>query len=240
MGFFTSLSYFLPRKPPVVTPSDLKQFIERVADTGLLADKGILSLQMKFGDAIDQDYEDTLAAEPVTPEATLVLYGHYPWDVDCHAEGLKEIVHALGDSRGTIYRAHVMLGTITDAVRGSLARDPCAENELGCWLDDCSLYLGPIAVGGLVTEHVIAGPVGVSLSGNGYPFPWSSRDLVNRARTNPQILELEHLCNTFWPVEPGFSVEELRQRMEGEEWAEFIIIPEEATEMTWLWGVQET
>src|SRR5689334_18852523 len=117
MGFYTGLVFYRPVAPPVVSCADLARWIVKVAATGTLRGGDDLSLQVKFGDAVDQDDEDDI------------------FDLDCEIDSRKfqtseEMTQLLAARSETIYRAFVSLDRLRDDVVQPITRVNSRENEI--------------------------------------------------------------------------------------------------------------
>ena len=67
MGFFSSLVYYRPTQPPIVRPESLLAFVQGFADCEVTSERSALgcSLEVKFGNAIDQDDVPSMWDAPV-------------------------------------------------------------------------------------------------------------------------------------------------------------------------------
>lgn len=237
MSFFTTLEFYRPTKPPVITGESLAHFIRsfeglKVSDAG----QGI-SLKLKFGDAIDQDEQPTTWDEPVNDVVSVSK--EIEWDMQRGFRSSAEVAEALTPAEQPIYRAFVRLGSATADVCQQVNRKNSLENRIDLALDSWALEIEPIVSGSLACEeHFVVGWISVSLSGYGYLFPWKFCDLIERAEGHAGIRQVTDLCKATWPVPaiPPTRSQIDGRRLMGELW------PYSRPElpMDWYWGLCET
>jgi hypothetical protein len=237
MSFYTGLVYYRPCAPPPVTADDLSRFIARIRDTGTLADSGFGSLNVKFGQSIDQDDERTYWEEPTVPG--IFELHEIEWDL-CRRDRptVEQIIASLASDQRRVYRAHVGLGMPIDDVRLPITRKNSPENKINFFPDKLSIAIGPIEcfrLGSDCLHHV--GWIGVSLSGGGYLYPWTFRELVKRAEASPAIQRIMEACRAHWPVpaeppEPRFVAAR-------KEFSDFWPYDDVDRPWDWYWGLQE-
>ena len=236
MSFFTSLLFYRPTKPPIVTGSGLAEFIARMSRLGLWTGSGLIQLSLKFGKAIDHDEKPSHWVEYV---GSIGTFKEIDWDLEESFDSVQEIVTALKTARQAIYRCHLMLGNASDEVSNNLSRVASPENKIDLSLDGWSLELGPITLGNLSDDQIFsAGWMGIGISGPGYLYPWSTSQLVDRAESLPVLQSLATLCRATWPVspeKPNLRVRRIRAKYEG-----FWPYCDPAMPWDWYWGVNET
>jgi hypothetical protein len=238
MSFYTNLIFYRPRKPPIVTGGDLAEFISGIKNVGVLDDSSDLNLQIKYGQAIDQD---DLAADWDEPTESpyICTFGEIDWDDQQSSDSVEKLIATLSGDQRAIYRCYVGLGGATEEIIDHLKRVNSPENDTDLWLTGCSFELGPIELSSLEsTEIVQAGWIGVSLHGYGYLWPWSLRDLVNRAEAHPGLQALTALCRATWPVprrKPDRATRDLRAKH-----ADVWPYEDTSLEWDWYWGVAES
>lgn len=128
---------------------------------------------------------------------------------------------------------------VVDEIFEALTRPPSSENEvpLGlCWLD---LELGPIDTFKLSSSRSwVVGWISVSLSGNGYLYPWKLKELVQRAEGSAKLQGLLQVCRRTWPVKaerPGLLTLLRRARMK-DLWPYDTL----SRRWDWYWGLAES
>jgi hypothetical protein len=238
MSFYTSVTYYRPTDPPPVTAAELADFIGQIRGTNLLKTTGTPCLKIKFGEAIDQDSRDTTWEEPIGRNMSVMR--EIAWDVHLpKPASLDEMISLIEDDQRRIYRAFVSLPDPVNALLEPITRENSPENEVNFYPASLSLEFGPVRVGTLATEsRPEVGWVGVDLSGSGYLYPWTVREIVDRAQHSSAIQCIMQVCRSFWPVpsqRPPKSI--VRQRTEMRE-----LWPYDDYEMPWdwYWGVSET
>jgi len=239
MAFFTSLFCYRPTAPPLVTGLDLAAFVRAFHDLHLTkAPYSPLTCQLKFGRSIDQDENASSWLKWLLPPV-ISTTEEIAWDVSDPALSLPQLAERLTNHTQPIYRCYLDLGPAAGEIIGNLARVHSPENEIDLCLDEWSLEFGPIdtcQLGGDVAFRV--GWIKVGIAGNGYLYPWSFRDLVERAERVAGMCELLNLCKRLWPVEskpPTRKQVKGRKRM-GELWP----YPRLDLPLDWYWGLQET
>jgi hypothetical protein len=220
----------------VITGASLAEFLLSFEHLQVSKTPGSVSANVKFGKAIDTDEKPTVWEEPVNEYVSVTQ--SLQWDLEIKRESLGALASAIGKHNKTIYRAFIQLGAVVSPICRSLTRMPSPENKLGLTLDSWSLEIGPIMSGSLESEQpFFVGWISLSLSGNGYLFPWTFAELFQRATVNPAIQQVTELCKATWPVEakrPDRRIQKFRQQM-GELW------PYAETDLPWdwYWGVSE-
>jgi hypothetical protein len=238
MSFFTDLIFYRPRPAPVVTGDDLARFTSRLWDTGTLTARGLRLLKVKFGSSVDQDDRPTewYEEEP----SGIVIPHEIEWDIDVpNPPDVAGIIRALSGDERRIYRALVMLGQPTDGLLDPITREASPENEIGFHPDTLSVELGPIEICNLASDQPIhCGCIGVAVSGNGYLFPWTLRDVISRLETSSEAQRICEACRSEWPVQPDPPEKRIRalRRRFPDLW------PYDNVDKPWdwYWGVAES
>jgi len=241
MAFFTALSLYRPTKPPIVTGCDLAKFVEAFRDLCVSANVASISVQLKFGEAIDRDEHPTWTEEKIEGKthATLSVLHEIGWDVDSSCESLSRMRDTLIRHPKPIYRAFLSLGAATNDIIEHLSRRNSPENPHDLSLDAWGLELGPYEVCDLGADNsYLVGWMDLGISGYGYLYPWTFRDLIQRAEELPQLIRLRELCRTTWPVAPQLPdsrKKRLRKQM-GSLWPyDDLTKPSD-----WFWGLNES
>lgn len=220
MGAFTTLRFYRPTKPPVVTGRSLTAFVEAFRTLGLVEDDGS-SFCLKFGESIDRDNLPVSEEIPLDGHGILWTDQEIAWDVSDDARSLSELAQRISRFDSSIYRAQVRLGGATNVVWDRLHYDSSADGTYrGLELDTWSLVLEPIMLVNLgddCPDHV--GWISIDLAGYGCLAPRSLNMLMARAETLDGIQELERLCRSLWPIQSKGSSD---------------------SNHDWSWGVCET
>jgi hypothetical protein len=237
MSFYTSLIFYRPRKPPPLRAADLASFIDAIRKKNLLTRHGSRSLSVKFGKSIDQDDKGTTWEEEIT--SGLSVTHEINWDIQLSNPSLQQIIDCLKGDRRRIYRAYVALGGPIAEILRPITRSGSADNKIDFCPDGLAIEVGPIELCSLsLSAPVLAGWISVDLSGAGYLFPWSVRELVERAEGSRAIRPVTDLCRTFFPVPPKPPPKRVidARRQIGELWP----YEDLAKPWNWYWGVRET
>ena len=240
MGFYTSLVYYRPRDPPLVTTENLAEFISRLSQTKAIhEDDSAGSVEVKFGNSINQDPNPTFWLEESGFSPQLSFPRSIEYDLVSGPRcGLSGIVETLKSTTGTIYRADVDLGRLSDDVLRDIERSPSVENEepfLPQWVN---FSIGPVDCGTYNEEGILVGWMELTLSGQGRLYPWSFRDIFTRLEASGEVQELMSICCDQWPVqssEPEESVVSARRECQS-------IWPydEFNRPWDWYWGIHES
>jgi hypothetical protein len=234
MSFHTTLMFYRPRRPPIITGDSLAAFVEGFARTHLSKGKPSLGFRLKFGAAIDQDEKPTIWDEPLSK--LIFESREIDWDIVEQCKSLSEAALKLGRHPGTIYRAWLDLGDAIPDLRELLFRPSGPENDRWLGLESWSMQIEPIESCGQGSESIfVVGWIGVNLSGYGYLYPWTFNDLFRRVNQHPRIPELMELCRKTWPVDPDYlddRTQDLRRQM-GELWP----YPDLDRRWDWYWGL---
>lgn len=244
MSSYTSLLYYSPLAPAKLKTGDLAVFVDAFSRLGV-TDAGLIYFHVKFGTSVRQD--DRPASWMEESEGAGYIIGrlaHLDWDLDEKKECLSEVASALRNHDQQVYRADLSLGTASAAVIGAVSRDEMPENKSPLCLWDWRLSIGPVQLGTLQVDGIVddrdlvAGWMALSLSGQGYMYPWTSQDLVRRAQDQSGIRAAMELCRSTWPVpskRPGF-LERRRRRKMRDCWP----YAEVNQPLDWFWGVSES
>lgn len=236
MGFFTTLHFYRPSNPPVITGLILAEFLRAFSSLQASDGKRSLATDVKFGKAIDQDEKPTTWEAPTsTPGVT--TYEGIEWDLSINCQSLDEQATALAQHDRPIYRASLQIGTVTNY--HSLQRLNSPDNEVDLTLSSWSLEIGPVMSSGLESDTpFFVGWISVNISGYGYLFPWTPAELVERADAHPGVRRVMELCRATWPVKaepPTRRQLDVRRQM-GDLWPyKQIDVP-----WDWYWGIQES
>jgi hypothetical protein len=218
MSFYTSLVFYRPTDPPVIKARELADFVTELVDKGLLAQQYELSIEVKYGNTVDQDGRHT-SWEETTNDNVSVLQ-EIDWDVKhTGLRSIQDVIDPVLNNKESIYRAFVVLGNATNDVYEPVTRAPSPENKIGFCPAQVSVSIGPIELYDLSSEtSIFVGWIGLRLSGNGYLYPWTFSDVLSRIEESESLQIIMDTCRRFWPVPPT-SVEK---------------------PIDWVWGLQES
>jgi hypothetical protein len=164
MSFYTSLQFYRPTRPPRLTGESLARFVAAFAGLRVAEDDGPLTVEVKFGEAIDQDDRPSAWDEPVYE--TISVVREIEWDVEVQCASSREVPDALEGYDRPLYRALIQLGKATTDIRRHMGRVGSPENEVDLRLTDWSLEIGPMASFDLGSEDLFqVGWISVGLSG---------------------------------------------------------------------------
>lgn len=252
MSFYTSLSFYRPTPPPRVTGRAFAGFLAALREAGAFDERpGGDTIKVKFGRSIDQDEKGTSIEKPVWGCPGMYEVRDIKWDIGRH-QTLDETLAMLAADDRTIYRAFAFVGVLKPPIMEHLQTprpDGSGQFNLNLW--DTSVSLGPATVCSMDAEaYFKVGWMRVGLSGNGYLYPWTPRDLTDRAAALPALGQLADACRRTFPVDPAYAgplfgrtrIADLfrakmyaRRRM-GDLWPfDRLDVPPD-----WYWGVEET
>jgi hypothetical protein len=233
MGFYTSLIFYRPRPAPLVNGPSLAAFVRRFFELDVAQSRCALTQQFACGERIDQDDSPLDVTEPTEVEG-IYISREREWDVNEDAHPRDELPKLLDSLDQNMYRAYCSLGSSVRSIREQLGRIDSPENDEDFVPDSWSFMIGPIT-SGEDGEFMIAW-MALSLSGNGYLYPWTMRDVLQRIERIPAMQRVMSLCRETWPVEPekpAKRIIEARKAM-GKYW------PYERADLPWdwFWGYQ--
>jgi len=238
MSFFTTIHFYRPGPALVISTAQLADFMERVAETGITTCEPS-SLHLKYGKCIDKDMKPSYWWEPVNETGVISFGRSVRWNIDRYDLDFQSSLSILRNHDKSVYRALIDVGALADHIIAALSRDPGPENERGLYPDSLSIELGPTTISDPNEEpEYLVGWMSINLSGNGYLFPWTHRDLIIRLNACHEVQRLMSLCRETWPVEPLIpspDVIALRKEM-GELWGG----DDYDAPADWRWGIQES
>jgi len=202
MSFYTSLNYFRPQPPPRVTTRELAAVIQKIYATGAFTSHMLSGIRVKFGRSIDKDARGTIEEIPTgTPGVYSVR--SIEFDINHDGKSCPAMIAELNQSDSLIYRAEVQFGSVKKPISSLFTRTGSPENSVELCLWDFALHFGPVYAGMLgedKSRHV--GWMGLSLSGNGYLFPWKRAEVLKRAEHSAELQQLAQICSDAWPIDP--------------------------------------
>jgi len=212
MSFFSSLALVYPGKPPRMTVAQLDQFASELRGHVGVEPDAEITLQLKYGDRIDQDYEPTVSMQ--SDESGTIAYPiEFEWDGEWQwKDGPSKPASVLG-GRNWIHRAYMELGWLTSETSRHLSREHESDHSCGFWPDSLSIAIDPFcpAVLGEDEEVLCVGFIAVRFSGNGY-FTWGAewQEYAAQYRQAPPVQEALRIARKHFPVTNG----EIRYRVE--------------------------
>lgn len=236
MSFYSSLLFYRPGPPPIVSGKGLAAFL-RAFEVLKVSDVSYpRTLEVRFDGPIDKDEKPASWGELVEPG--LYESREIEWDLRVQCRSIGEMAVAIGSDRRPIYRAELDLGNPLASIFESLAVDS-PENAHGFAPDTWGMTTGPTECHDLGGEtSLFVGWMNVRLHGNGYLYPCTLAELVARAQSNPDLARVTDLCRETWPVDMGLVTERhaAMRKQAGELW------PYPSLDMAWdwYWGLQES
>jgi hypothetical protein len=105
------------------------------------------------------------------------------WDAEYSPKSSVESLSYLrSHGSKTVHRALINFGAVTDDALARLQREPGPENEIGLYPYDVGLQIGPVEVEPDSDDEglVQIGWATITISGNGYCYPWTHQELIDR------------------------------------------------------------
>src|SRR3954470_19366487 len=93
MPFYTTLHYYRPTEPPRITGDSLAEFVADFEGLKVTEVDGPLTIQVKFGESIDQDERSAEWQEPVYE--TISVVREIDWDLEVQCPSLRAVADAL-------------------------------------------------------------------------------------------------------------------------------------------------
>jgi hypothetical protein len=181
-----------------VTGRGLAAFLERFFEMGLAVEERGMVVKVRFGEAVDQDDR---GMQEVEWEGVLGVPREIEWDIDTRCETHAEMVALLregGREGRLIYRAFLMLGAMSDSLPKHLDRMAAEGEDRHLYLDSWSLTIGPVEGGTMDEEAERVGWMAVSMSGNGYLYPWGREALTRHLEGHAGVAKMMALCRETW------------------------------------------
>lgn len=240
MGFYTSLTYYRPGKPPVVSTSDLARLLVRIQETRLTGDCGFMDVSLKYGPAINRNSLPSVLWQPILDAGRVLLLRsrEIKWDLSSRFTSLDAIIEALQQTNRSIYRCRLGLGLVVEDVRPAIFRLNSPENSYDFTPGELSLEIGPIENGLMASDHIQVGWMSLNLHGYGYLYPWSSQQAIERVLSVPEIRLMMAAARESFPVAPKTldrKVIATRRKL----WLAWPYESIDDVPYDWCWGVRE-
>jgi hypothetical protein len=233
MSFYTSIKYYRPGRPPQVTCDQFARFVSALCDTRAFGTDAsdLRSLMVRLGDRIKRDRLGILSDSQKCPCDIELEYA---------PRELQEIIDCLAGDDRSIYRAWVSLGEPINEVTNPIRHSGHPENEEGFCPDALSVGIGPVELAHLDSHRGwLVGWISLDISSQGYLFPWTFREVVEKLEAIPAVQRLMKVCRELWPVPPDPPPPELvEQRRQNADY----LWPYDDLEkpMDWYWGLHES
>lgn len=180
MGFHTTLQIAYPGDPGTVRVASLLKLMEGVLPF-CRSDATWQSVSLKFGGNPSSTQRPFFWWIPTT--VTGISVSKSDWDAEHSPKSSDETLSYLRSHESrTVHRALVNFGAVTDETLARLQREPGPENEIGLYPYDVGLEVGPVDVepDSDDEELVQIGWAAITISGNGYCYPWTHQELIDR------------------------------------------------------------
>ncbi|MEL6497251.1 MAG: hypothetical protein AAFZ67_08015 [Planctomycetota bacterium] len=249
MGFYSSLKFYLPfTKPPRITGPSLVEFIRGF--NALEVNPRFRRTHAKLipGFAIDRDVREMTTYEPYLARGSVFLskLRRQPGIIEVgkirEQMPYEQYLDGIAAINKPIYRFFTSLGGTSRELSHRLTK-PSDDNEEVFTPDSWSLEIGPVRIGTPETAdaiddalgHEFAGWIAISISGNGYAFPRTHRQVVDEMTAEPELRAVADHVRSFWPIAdpiPSKELIKLRQVM-GDAYTGDSC----EARADWLWGV---
>ncbi len=201
MAFYSSLTLFYPGAPPIVSVAELRKFATLLRKEIGVEQQSSGTLNLKWGERIDSDYEDT--NQTVWHESGVIgVPQDYPWDIEANESLWDDIWNDVSDDSRTVYRAYVSLGDLTNEASKALSAHGDSSKNSNVLLDCASIEINPVCPRTLAAEELTCtGLFEVNFSGYGY-FSWR-RDFSEYATQYESALPVsatKKICRKMFPV----------------------------------------
>jgi hypothetical protein len=236
MSLFSSLVFLYPGPPPVITVGDLRAFADRLQGAGLTRPSRFTALELKFGEAIDSDYEDTMPMVRNKAGNSGMLL-RYPWDYEARDKDWADLWPAYDLAEKRLYRAYLSIGSLEPAVSKALTAMASPETTHEFFApDQLSLQIGPAMPSTLETEEPICfSLLSVRLSGNGF-LTWQPLAAYwDAIRSSLPVATISQICRDSFPAPEFEELNELREDI-----GPLFLNDEGYTAGDWIISVSET
>lgn len=235
MSFYSSLFYYRPGPPALVTTENLAAYLRAFEKLEIseISHPELIQLRFRRATDVDQDRPWGQANEPGTLDESNI-----DWDVNEATDSLTQMAVRVAGASRIIHRASINLGMPKHSIFQTLMVDT-PENLNGFAPDTWTLEIGPVESFALDSDRFFfVGWVAIRLHGNGYFFPRTLAEMAGRAEQNADLQRVMELCRSTWPVEG--KVPDRRQiqarRAIGELWP----YPTLERPWDWYWGGYES
>lgn len=249
MSFYTSLRFYRPTPPPLITGPVLARFVADLLDSGAFVHEHDNALSVKFGQSIDQDEKDTASEEPIPDLPGVFKLHEIEWDIRVRTSAC-EVLQLLSAHDRPIYRAFMSLGRVSDAIVKALQTPRPDDQQPNLWLTGASLEVGPIHVSEMSKGPFAVGWISAGFGGNGYLWPWTARDLTDRAVALDALKPMTEICRTHFPVHLGYRGDGFRRGRLGGMFSRKSYVRRRMGDLwpfdrldepwDWYWGVSES
>ena len=236
MSFFSSLIFLYPGPPPPMTLGMLRDFANRLKDSGLTRHSRLTALDLKFGKPIDSDYEDTMPME-WNDAGTTGRFLKYPWDYESRDNEWLELWPSPERNDELIYRAYLSIGSLEKDVSKALTAMASHETTYEFIApDQLSLEIGPALPSTMETEEPICFSLfSVRFSGNGF-FTWQPLSAYwDSIHFTSPVSTIMNICRDAFPAREFAKLDDLKDDI-----GELFLNYEGYTPGDWIVSVSET
>jgi hypothetical protein len=201
MSFYSSLTLFYPGTPPSISGVSWRRFAGALRSEIGIRRESNCTLHLKWGERIDQDYDDANAIE-WDHSGVIGTTRDYPWDIEINNQPWESLWQAALADDGKLYRSYLSLGQLTPDASQSIGAAHASDVASYFAPDYAAISANPVCPVTLDSEEMCcAGLVEVSFSGYG-SFSWSGpfADYASQYREAPPVVAARKICRQFFPV----------------------------------------
>jgi hypothetical protein len=202
MSFFSSLALFYPGVPPLMTASQLCDFAEALRAVSGVNEESEITLELKCGERMDQDYESTTSID-WDSSGILGTYNAFEWDGEWQWGRGEPRPPELTANPQMVYRSYMRAGWLLPEACEQLRRQDEKDSTCGFWPDSLCISVDPFCPKCLGDDDdlLCVGLIAVTFSGNGYfswGVPWSA--YAEQYMAAGPVREAMRIARSHFPV----------------------------------------
>ena len=219
MSFCTSLKFYRPGRPVRISTLDVAAFVSDLYASEIVEPALHAPVNLEFRREKGVDSDPVIANLDTSASTTVVR---------CLQARDREII-----------RGFFGIGALRDDVADSISRIGSPDNSVDFTPYSLSFEIGPVEMFSLATDKSAkVGSMAMCVTGDGYLWPWTFPETVQKVAASRQIAELTELCRSHWPLpaRPARWLSTRRRKSLGDLW------PYEDLDrpLDWCWGLHET
>ncbi len=200
--------------PPVVTGDQLLDWVKRIKDTGIVDPSSEITFEVDYGKRIDRRHktdDDLQIVSPPwwkrllsfnKPHATISRFINHDHDVDIDAKSFDDLFDQFKGGSQSIQRANIMFWTMDEEVETLLSAPESEENPNTFTPFHLSLTVGPTILSDFDWDvYYTVGYVAMDIFGDGYFWPETFKQWVDRCTGLPKIQAACDICKQLWPTD---------------------------------------
>ena len=211
MSFFSSLALFYPGVPPLMTATQLCDFAEALRAAAGVSEESEVTLKLKCGGRIDQDYESTTSID-WDDSGNVGRYKPFEWDGEWQWGRGQPRSQELTANQAMVYRSSMRVGWLKPEVSQQLKRQDDRDSTCGFWPDALCISIDPFCPKCLGDDDKLlcVGLIAVTFSGNGYfswGVPWN--DYAEQYSASEPVRAAMRITQSHFPVDNAEIIQKI-------------------------------